>query len=210
MRIAIFTEVFLPKIDGITNRLGYTLRCLEELGHEVVIFAPEGAVETHAGARVVPVCGLRFRPDVVHAVGPACLGIWGIATARALKLPVLASYHTDLPRYLPEYGLLTLSVGGNAAITAFRALSTEALPEAHRGTLGGAMGVAASVGAVLGMGLVSLAAGPLGAAGPAVAILAAAAMPSASLCLSRVTPPFGTRGRHHFPERLRGAPSRAG
>jgi glycosyltransferase involved in cell wall biosynthesis len=47
----------------------------------------------------------RFQPDVVHAVGPACLGVWGIAAARALRLPVVASYHTDLPRYLPGYGL---------------------------------------------------------------------------------------------------------
>jgi glycosyltransferase involved in cell wall biosynthesis len=47
----------------------------------------------------------RFRPDVVHAVGPACLGIWGVAAARALGLPLVASYHTDLPGYLPLHGL---------------------------------------------------------------------------------------------------------
>jgi glycosyltransferase involved in cell wall biosynthesis len=41
----------------------------------------------------------------VHAVGPACLGIWGLLAARALLLPSVASYHTDLPRYLEGYGL---------------------------------------------------------------------------------------------------------
>src|SRR5574342_588822 len=119
MRIAIFTEVFLPKIDGITNRLSHTVRCLREDGHEVLVFAPRGAVAEHAGARVVRVPaapfpaypGLRiaapdpriarelwrFRVDVVHAVGPVCLGVFGIAAARALGLPVVASYHTDLP-----------------------------------------------------------------------------------------------------------------
>jgi glycosyltransferase involved in cell wall biosynthesis len=127
MRIAIFTEVFLPKIDGITNRLSHTLRCLKDDGHEVLVFAPADAVEEHAGFRVVRVPGApfppypglrvsapdprilwelhRFQPDVVHAVGPACLGIWGSAAARALRLPLVASYHTDLPRYLPGYGL---------------------------------------------------------------------------------------------------------
>lgn len=127
MRIALFSEVFLPKIDGITNRLAHTVRCLVEQGHEVLVFAPATAVPGHAGARVVRVPGpafppypalrlsaphpripwelARFGPDVVHAVGPACLGIWGIAAARTLGLPVVASYHTDLPRYAPLHGL---------------------------------------------------------------------------------------------------------
>jgi glycosyltransferase involved in cell wall biosynthesis len=127
MRIALFSEVFLPKIDGITNRLAHTLRCLRDDGHEVLVFAPAGSLPEHAGARVIAVPGAplplheglrisapdprilaalwRFRPQVVHAVGPACLGLWGIAAARGLGIPVVASYHTDLPRYLPGYGL---------------------------------------------------------------------------------------------------------
>lgn len=127
MRIAIVTEVFLPKVDGITNRLANTVRCLRDQGHEVLVIAPETAVASHAGARVVRVPGVpfppypglqiaapdpriawelwRFAPQVVHAVGPACLGIWAIAAARGLGLPVVASYHTDLPAYLPEHGL---------------------------------------------------------------------------------------------------------
>jgi glycosyltransferase involved in cell wall biosynthesis len=93
----------------------------------VLVFAPDNAAPEHPGVRVVRVPALpfprypglraglpdpriaaallRFRPDVVHAVGPACLGIWGLLTARALGLPVVASYHTDLPRYLRGYGL---------------------------------------------------------------------------------------------------------
>ena len=130
MRIALFSEVFHPKIDGITNRLSHTIRCLREEGHEVLVVAPQGCVAEHAGARVVRVPGLpfpsypglrvcapdpriarelrRFEPDVVHAVGPVWLGAFGIAAARALRVPVVASYHTDLPRYLPGYGLAWL------------------------------------------------------------------------------------------------------
>jgi glycosyltransferase involved in cell wall biosynthesis len=127
MRVALFTEVFLPKIDGITNRLRHTIECLRAEGDEVLVFAPENAVAEHAGARVIRVPGLpfppypelratlpdpriawhlaRFRPHVVHAVGPACLGVWGLASARALGLPGVASYHTDLPGYMPLHGL---------------------------------------------------------------------------------------------------------
>ncbi|HPG24726.1 MAG TPA: glycosyltransferase, partial [Myxococcota bacterium] len=127
MRIAIATEVFLPKIDGITNRLRNTIRCLVEQGHEVLVIAPAGSVPEYAGARVLAVPGppfppypglriclpdprilwqlYRFRPDVLHAVGPACLGLWTMLAARLLRIPVVASYHTDLPRYLRGYGL---------------------------------------------------------------------------------------------------------
>jgi hypothetical protein len=62
MRIALFSEVFLPKIDGITNRLTHTIRCLRDDGHDVLVFAPQGAVASHAGARVVRVPGLPFPP----------------------------------------------------------------------------------------------------------------------------------------------------
>jgi glycosyltransferase involved in cell wall biosynthesis len=127
VRIALFTEVFLPKIDGITNRLGHTLRCLEAEGHECLLFAPDTALRGFGATRVVripslpfpPYPGVRvslpdprlvaellaFRPDVVHAVGPALLGVMGIAAARGLGLPIVASYHTDFARYLPGYGL---------------------------------------------------------------------------------------------------------
>jgi glycosyltransferase involved in cell wall biosynthesis len=127
VRVALFTEVFLPKIDGITNRLRNTLRCLEEDGHECLLFAPHTAPAEHGATRVVRIPSLpfpaypgvrvalpdprilaslaAFRPDVVHAVGPALLGTLGIAAARSLGLPIVASYHTDFPRYLPGYGL---------------------------------------------------------------------------------------------------------
>jgi len=127
MRIAIFTETFLPKIDGITNRLRYTIAELVARGHEVQVFGPETAVRRHAGADVIRIPGLpfppypelrvalphpriawelsRFQPDVAHIVGPAALGTWGAITARALRIPMVASYHTDFPAYVDLHGL---------------------------------------------------------------------------------------------------------
>ena len=127
MRIAIFSEVFLPKIDGITNRLRHTIDRLVDGGHEVRVFGPLHAQGSYRGVKVVQVPGVplplypglqithpdlriawelfKFRPDVVHAVGPASLGVLGSVAARALGLPLVASYHTDLPAYLPRYGL---------------------------------------------------------------------------------------------------------
>lgn len=127
MRIAIVSEVFLPKIDGITNRLRHTIRALREQGHDVLVLAPDAPLSDYAGAKVVGIPGVpfppypglrlalpepgilwhlrRFRPDVVHAVGPAVLGVWGMLAARALALPIVASYHTDLPAYAGRHGL---------------------------------------------------------------------------------------------------------
>jgi glycosyltransferase involved in cell wall biosynthesis len=126
VRIALFSEVFPPKIDGITTRLSATLPELVKAGHEVTVFAPGNAGD-FPGVRVVRVPALPFRPypglaaalpdpritarlawlrpDVVHAVGPVCLGAWGAFAARALGLPLVASFHTDLARYVAGYRL---------------------------------------------------------------------------------------------------------
>lgn len=122
MRIAVFTETFLPKIDGVVTRLVRTLEQLAALGHEALIFAPHDPPESYAGHRVVRVPALpfrpwypelflglprprlgreldRFRPDIVHVVNPVVLGLWGTALAKQRNLPLLASYHTDIIQY---------------------------------------------------------------------------------------------------------------
>ena len=127
MRIAVFTETALPNINGVVRRLDETIRLLEKAGDEVLVFAPAGGACTWHGAEVVGapsiplpmypeiVVGMprpalrarlaKFAPDVVHAVNPAVLGAGGILYARSLGIPVVASFHTHLPRYLHHYGL---------------------------------------------------------------------------------------------------------
>jgi glycosyltransferase involved in cell wall biosynthesis len=127
VRIAFFTETFLPKVDGIVTRLTKTVEHLVAAGDEVLIFCPEGAPETFLGARVLGVPAMplplypelklalprpavsealdRFRPDLVHVVNPAVLGLGGIWLARTRSLPLVASYHTHLPKYLEHYGM---------------------------------------------------------------------------------------------------------
>jgi glycosyltransferase involved in cell wall biosynthesis len=123
MRIAYFTETFLPKIDGIVTRLTRTLEQLSDLGHEALVFAPHNPPASYAGHKVVNVPGVAFRPwypelilglprprlgrelddfapDVVHVLNPVILGMWGTAIAKQRNLPLLASFHTDLPQYV--------------------------------------------------------------------------------------------------------------
>jgi glycosyltransferase involved in cell wall biosynthesis len=132
MRIALFTETFIPKVDGIVTTLCQTVKQLRTLGHEVLIFAPEGGVEEIEQCRIVGMKSssfalypdlrlalprasmrktlLQFQPDVLHVADPAVLGIaalyyGGGNSGGALHLPLVISYHTDLPRYLHYYRL---------------------------------------------------------------------------------------------------------
>jgi glycosyltransferase involved in cell wall biosynthesis len=127
LKIALFTETFLPKVDGIVTRLTKTVTHLVEAGDEVLIFCPEGAPGSYMGARVVGVPALplplypelklalprpavadaleQFRPDLVHVVNPAVLGLGGIWLAKTRGYPLVASYHTHLPKYLEHYGM---------------------------------------------------------------------------------------------------------
>ncbi len=117
MKIALVTETFLPKVDGVVTRLVATLSALAEMGHEVLVLAPPGAPEEFAGHRVLSAPGvpfpwypehtaarpsnalgeelLAFRPDVVHVINPIFFGGWGTWVARRRQLPLLASFHTD-------------------------------------------------------------------------------------------------------------------
>jgi glycosyltransferase involved in cell wall biosynthesis len=126
-KVAIFTETFLPKIDGIVTRLKYTVENLVLLGDEVMVFSPDGGLREYCGAKIYGVSGFplplypelkvalprpsigyaleQFQPDIVHVVNPAVLGLAGLYYAKAMKLPLLASYHTHLPQYLHHYGL---------------------------------------------------------------------------------------------------------
>jgi glycosyltransferase involved in cell wall biosynthesis len=127
MKIAIVTETFLPKIDGIVTMVTKTVETLKALGDEVLIFAPSGGPEELFGAQVVslpsipfpfypelriaaPRASMRkhleaFRPDVFHLFEPSLLGVGGIYYGKVLHVPIVISYHTNLPAYLHYYKL---------------------------------------------------------------------------------------------------------
>ncbi|MDZ8025677.1 MAG: glycosyltransferase family 4 protein [Nostoc sp. SerVER01] len=127
MRIALFTETFLPKVDGIVTRLRHTVDHLQRNGNQVLMIAPDGGITEHKGAKVYGITGFplplypelkmalprpaigyaleEFQPDIIHVVNPAVLGLSGIFYSKMLKIPLVASYHTHLPQYLQHYGL---------------------------------------------------------------------------------------------------------
>ena len=127
MRIALFTETFLPKVDGIVTRLRHTVEHLQRRGDRVLVISPDGGLTEYKGAKIYGVSGVplplypeltlafpgpnvgkvlaEFKPDLIHVVNPAVLGLGGIYYAKTMDLPLVASYHTHLPQYLQHYGL---------------------------------------------------------------------------------------------------------
>jgi len=122
MKIAFFTDVFLPKIDGAVTSLLNLSEELANAGHEVLIVAPrpkKGDQITKVFKKrkllLVPsVSGLvypqlriatpsfinlhrqikKFNPDIIHANTPLTLGINSILIANILKKPIIATLHS--------------------------------------------------------------------------------------------------------------------
>ena len=123
MRIALLTEVFLPKIDGVVTRTTRHLDQLAELGHEVLIFAPGNPPERYAGFEVVPIpsrslkvypevmhgmMGPRafrrlreFDPDIVHAVNPPGYRDWDRLVLPMIDNSIAAARATGARIVLP-------------------------------------------------------------------------------------------------------------
>ncbi|MCL6434257.1 MAG: glycosyltransferase [Leptolyngbyaceae cyanobacterium HOT.MB2.61] len=127
MRVALFTETFLPKVDGIVTRLRHTVDHLQRMGDQVLVVAPDGGLTEYKGARIYGVSGFplplypelklalprpsigyvlkHFNPEIIHVVNPAVLGLAGLFYSKIHNIPLIASYHTHLPEYLQHYGL---------------------------------------------------------------------------------------------------------
>lgn len=130
MRVALITETFLPDVNGVVTTLCRLLEHLRARGHEALLFAPEGAPASYAGAEIVPLRGMplplypdlkltppqfgfsaqlrRFQPDVIHLAGLVALGSTGRFVADRFKVPLIGAYHTNFPAYSAMYGMSCL------------------------------------------------------------------------------------------------------
>src|SRR5579864_2707922 len=101
VKVAIITENFLPKLDGVTRTLARLLEHLQGDGHKALLLGPESGMTEYAGAELVGTAGVpfpfypelkfnffrplflrrlsEFQPDVVHLVDPVVLGTAGLA-----------------------------------------------------------------------------------------------------------------------------------
>jgi phosphatidylinositol alpha 1,6-mannosyltransferase len=129
MRVAYFTESLYPLVDGVSRTLARLFLTLERRGVDFLVFSPfVPGPDVSWSARVRPVRfvhfppypdyrvslpivrGIRedlaaFRPDLVHVVSPTPLAYRAQGLARALGIPVVASFHTHFVSYFRYYGI---------------------------------------------------------------------------------------------------------
>ncbi|HYT00546.1 MAG TPA: glycosyltransferase [Thermoplasmata archaeon] len=133
MRIALFTDSYLPTVDGVVTSVLTTRHQLEADGHEVVVFAPEdprrrearedGTVYVRAKEfRRYPGYRLAMFPgrevdlikdlgiDVIHIHGVGFVGIKGLWASWQAKIPRVSTFHTMIHDTLPFYSPFGLNL----------------------------------------------------------------------------------------------------
>ena len=130
MRIAIVSEVFLPKIDGVVNRTLNLVRHLPRHGDDVLVVCPRAPGCTNCPVPVIDVpsfsfplypeyrVGLpdrrlaeavrRFAPDVIHYVNPFAFGFrcHDVFRQSGLRTPTVFSFHTLYGEFAKRYKAL--------------------------------------------------------------------------------------------------------
>jgi 1,2-diacylglycerol 3-alpha-glucosyltransferase len=122
MRIAWFSDTWLPARDGVVNSLLTFKKELERRGHEIFLFAPASKTKIdvnhglffyksrsfrrYPAYSMPPIHSLlstrtrrliaNIEPDILHAHSPGVIGLHGLATARRFNLPFLFTFHTFL------------------------------------------------------------------------------------------------------------------
>jgi 1,2-diacylglycerol 3-alpha-glucosyltransferase len=132
MRVLMISDVYFPRINGVSTSIQTFRRGLHAAGHETLLIAPEYPTDD-AGAdgeiiripshylprdpedRIMKASAIRRltsslgkrRFDLIHIQTPFVAHYQGVRLARALRLPVIESYHTYFEEYLHHYVPLT-------------------------------------------------------------------------------------------------------
>lgn len=123
LRVALFTNNYLPRVSGVAVAVAFLERSLRAAGHETLVVAPDYVAEDPAEPRRVhrvrsmillrgrasiplPYLGSPFRaiaafaPDVLHAHHPFLLGPSAARIADALGIPLVYTFHTFYEQFL--------------------------------------------------------------------------------------------------------------
>ncbi len=123
MRIAMFTNTYLPHVGGVARSVKTLEDEARKLGHELCIVAPEFD-EAEAGRfghvlRVAAICNFRgsdfslrlptpnviraameeFDPDIIHSHHPFALGDAALREARKNNVPLVFTHHTSYENF---------------------------------------------------------------------------------------------------------------
>ena len=123
MRIVLFTETYLPHLNGVVTHVDLLRRAFTSMGHDVLVVTASDVTEPVLENGVLrcpgsnlkkiynyqlasPVSPLRkkfveeFSPDIIHIHNEFGIGFSGLQIAKSLKLPVVYTLHSDYDQFL--------------------------------------------------------------------------------------------------------------
>ena len=124
MRIAIFTETYLPQINGVVTHIKILKEGLEALGHTVLIVTADSKTRKHyidgdvlhcPAHNLKRIYGLdlaspvsrarlhylrEFNPDIIHVHNEFSIVLSGMNIAKFLHVPVFYTLHTMYDDYI--------------------------------------------------------------------------------------------------------------
>ncbi|MGP4845577.1 glycosyltransferase [Marinobacter sp. 1Y8] len=146
LKVAMFTNNYLPFIGGVPLSIDRLKRGLEALHHSVLVVAPRyrdqsdkeqdvlrvPSLVTMGGQREFRLANIflgrirkrvkYFKPEIIHVHHPFWLGSLGLWVARRLGIPAVYTYHTRLEHYahfVPLPGLIFRNLISHALIKRF-------------------------------------------------------------------------------------------
>lgn len=131
MRLALFTDTFLPQTNGVAHTLYRLTNHLNNRGIEHLVFTPKVTPDNQYESSIRPIASIpfilypecrlalpnlpsirkelnAFQPDLLHMATPFNMGLTGLRYAHSHNLPHVVSYHTHFDRYLEYYRMKSL------------------------------------------------------------------------------------------------------
>ncbi len=127
MNILLISDVYFPRVNGVSTSIRTFTQQLQKMGHSVHLIAPDYGVTTDDEAWItrVPARAIYFDPedklmrygeilklvpelktmqfDVLHIHTPFVAHYAGLKLAKILKIPAVETYHTFFEDYLHHY-----------------------------------------------------------------------------------------------------------
>ncbi|WP_294184657.1 glycosyltransferase family 1 protein [uncultured Clostridium sp.] len=128
MKVAIFTDTFLPQINGVTNTLSRLSEYYEANDIKYLIFAPDSDVGKNTNYNIhrffsikfflYPECRIAFpntfrlnallsdfKPDIIQLMTEFNMGMAGLKYGKNHGVPTVSNYTTNFCQYLNYYNL---------------------------------------------------------------------------------------------------------
>ncbi len=127
MNILMISDVYFPRVNGVSTSIQIFRQQLRRFGHRVVLIAPDYGVPTHDEQDIVRIPSRRVwgdpedrmmkagtvlrrftewqshQFDVIHIQTPFIAHYLGVQLSRRLQIPRVETYHTFFEAYLTHY-----------------------------------------------------------------------------------------------------------